>query len=82
MSGSATDCLSAIQNQFNINAIFSHQEIGLLCTFERDKQVSEWFQSQGIPWREFEHGASFEEQKTDSDGISIGIQLCEQRLTT
>ncbi|MGR5109562.1 FAD-binding domain-containing protein [Vibrio jasicida] len=57
MSGSAIDCLSAIQNQFNINAIFSHQEIGLRCTFERDKQVSEWLQSQGIPWREFEHGA-------------------------
>ncbi|WP_061007664.1 deoxyribodipyrimidine photo-lyase [Vibrio sp. CUB2] len=57
MSGSAIDFLSAIQNQFNINAIFSHQEIGLDCTFERDKQVSEWLQSQGVPWREFEHGA-------------------------
>ncbi len=57
MSGSAIDCLSAIQNQFNINAIFSHQEIGLRCTFERDKQVSEWLQAQEIPWHEFEHGA-------------------------
>lgn len=57
MSGSVIDCLSAIQNQFNINAIFSHQEIGLRCTFERDKQVSEWLQAQEIPWHEFEHGA-------------------------
>lgn len=57
MSGSVIDCLSAIQNQFNINAIFSHQEIGLRCTFERDKQVSAWLQAHSIPWHEFEHGA-------------------------
>ncbi|EMD1175412.1 deoxyribodipyrimidine photo-lyase [Vibrio harveyi] len=57
MFGNARDCLSAIQSQFNINAVFSHQEIGLNCTFERDKQVSAWLQAQGIPWHEFEHGA-------------------------
>ncbi len=57
MFGNARDCLSAIQKQFNINAVFSHQEIGLNCTFERDKQVSAWLQAQGILWHEFEHGA-------------------------
>ncbi|EDP59678.1 deoxyribodipyrimidine photo-lyase [Vibrio sp. AND4] len=57
LSGNVVDCLSAIQTQFDISAVFSHQEIGLNCTFKRDKQVANWLQAQGIPWHEFEYGA-------------------------
>lgn len=37
-----------------IEQVFSYQETGLLCTYERDKQATKWFQSQGIIWNEFQ----------------------------
>ncbi|MDW1811335.1 deoxyribodipyrimidine photo-lyase, partial [Vibrio sp. Vb2362] len=53
----ALACFQSIQAQYQINAVFSHQEIGLNCTFERDKQVAAWLYEQNIDWFEFEHGA-------------------------
>ncbi len=53
----ALACFQSIQAQYQINAVFSHQEIGLNCTFERDRQVAAWLYEQNIDWFEFEHGA-------------------------
>ncbi|MCS0430057.1 cryptochrome/deoxyribodipyrimidine photo-lyase family protein [Vibrio diabolicus] len=55
--GDALACFQSIQMQYQINAVFSHQEIGLNCTFERDKQIADWLHEQNITWFEFEHGA-------------------------
>ncbi|MFC4699458.1 deoxyribodipyrimidine photo-lyase/cryptochrome family protein [Glaciecola siphonariae] len=40
-----------------MQAIYSHQEIGLAHTFERDKALSKWVKSKNISWYEFAHGA-------------------------
>ncbi|MDF4667510.1 deoxyribodipyrimidine photo-lyase, partial [Vibrio parahaemolyticus] len=53
----ALACFQSIQAQYQINAVFSHQEIGLNCTFERDRQVAAWLYEHNIDWFEFEHGA-------------------------
>ena len=33
--------------------LYSYEEVGLSCTFERDKQLKAWCQSVGVEWREF-----------------------------
>ncbi|AUI87986.1 deoxyribodipyrimidine photolyase [Vibrio azureus] len=55
--GDARSCFQAIQSQYKINAVFSHQEIGLNCTFDRDREMSTWFNSNQIDWYEFQQGA-------------------------
>lgn len=37
--------------------LFSHEEIGLLNTYERDQQVALWCQENNIQWHEFPSGA-------------------------
>jgi deoxyribodipyrimidine photo-lyase len=55
--GHAIDGLSHIQQLFTITGLFSHQETGLLSTFERDKAVKQWCKTQHIPWKETKSGA-------------------------
>jgi len=37
---------------FNIKNVYSHQETGLNCTFQRDLQLAGFFKSKGIKWTE------------------------------
>jgi deoxyribodipyrimidine photo-lyase len=37
--------------------IFSHQEIGLAHTYERDKALSKWCKNHQVMWHEYAHGA-------------------------
>ena len=55
--GDAVEQLQAWHQQFTIAEIFSHQEVGLLNTFARDKQVAQWCASNNIPWHEYPTGA-------------------------
>nr|WP_063373853.1 deoxyribodipyrimidine photo-lyase [Pseudoalteromonas luteoviolacea] len=55
--GECLAVLEQIQTSVGINKVFSHQEIGLSYTFERDKQVATWCESKGIVWHEFPQGA-------------------------
>lgn len=57
MHGDALKCFRSISNRFYINAVFSHQELGLNCTFERDKNIATWFKKHNIPWPEYQLGA-------------------------
>ena len=49
------DVLAAIQAQFTIDTIFSHEETGLKITFDRDKAVAIFCKEQSINWREFQN---------------------------
>lgn len=40
-----------------LSHIFSHQEIGLAHTFERDKNVLKWCHNRGVIWKECPYGA-------------------------
>lgn len=47
------DGLELITEYYHIKNIYSHQETGLLFTFERDKVVSKFCKDKGIIWKEF-----------------------------
>jgi deoxyribodipyrimidine photo-lyase len=55
--GNIFETLHQIQSQFTISAIFSHQEVGLANTYERDKAFLKWCNTQGIAWHESPLGA-------------------------
>ncbi|MBY6064466.1 FAD-binding domain-containing protein [Pseudidiomarina sediminum] len=49
--------LQAIQQHSDIAAIYSHEEVGIFTTFQRDQQVQRWCQTQGISWHQIPTGA-------------------------
>ncbi|WP_350645784.1 deoxyribodipyrimidine photo-lyase, partial [Pseudoalteromonas sp. G24-MNA-CIBAN-0072] len=49
--------LEELLTQFEIINLFSHQEIGLNNTFERDKAIKAWCQHNQINWFESPTGA-------------------------
>ncbi|GGB55230.1 cryptochrome/deoxyribodipyrimidine photo-lyase family protein [Shewanella inventionis] len=51
------DLLQALHQQFEIKNIYSHQEIGLHNSFERDKAVAHWCNQQHIHWQQSPTGA-------------------------
>lgn len=51
--GNVIDVLKKIQKQFDITAVYSHQEIGNGWTYKRDREVKKWLSEQKIPWNEF-----------------------------
>lgn len=51
--GSLEEVLSHIMTQGARPHVFSHQEIGVWSTFERDKRVSAWCRDRGVPWTEY-----------------------------
>jgi deoxyribodipyrimidine photo-lyase len=54
------DAISALQKLMtfvDIKQVFSTQEVGIACTFERDKAVASFLQQQKIPWFESPYGA-------------------------
>ena len=55
--GEVLPTLQALHAQFPIDSLFSHQEIGILKTYERDKAVARWCRGQGIRWEETPHSA-------------------------
>ena len=50
--GSVPEVLAQLQQTFDIDAVWSHQETGNAWTFARDKQLASWLQSQGIAWHQ------------------------------
>ncbi len=49
--------LGNLNKTFRIREIFSHQEIGLANTFERDRQVAAWCRDNKVQWQEYPCGA-------------------------
>ncbi|MBC8151468.1 MAG: deoxyribodipyrimidine photo-lyase [Bacteroidetes bacterium] len=47
-----TDMLAELQRLYRIDTIFSHEETGLKITYDRDKAVAVFCESNGIVWRE------------------------------
>lgn len=46
-----------IRQHFEVNTIFSHMEIGIAATFERDKAVKQYCQQHQIEWKEYSQDA-------------------------
>jgi len=67
LEGEANDVFDRIQAQYQIDTIFSHQEIGLNITFDRDKTLKRKFQTQQISWCEYPQGAVIRAAKSRDD---------------
>lgn len=52
--GEVTDVLRALQEEFMIDTIFSHEETGLKITYDRDKAVTRFCREKAIAWHEFQ----------------------------
>ncbi|KAF7769694.1 deoxyribodipyrimidine photo-lyase [Pseudoalteromonas citrea] len=57
LQGTCIECFDALLEVWHINTIWSHQEIGLAKTFQRDLQVKQWCNEHQVTWQEFETGA-------------------------
>ena len=49
--------LAAIEKEYCIKTIFSHQETGNKLTYDRDKKVQAFTQQKNIQWNEYQHNA-------------------------
>jgi deoxyribodipyrimidine photo-lyase len=59
--------LATLNETYQIVNIFSHQEIGLKNTFQRDKVIANWCKSQQINWLESKTGAVIRGKKNRRD---------------
>ena len=50
--GDVISVFQELQNHFNVKSVFSHQETGLMVTFERDKRFKQYCISNNIQWIE------------------------------
>ena len=55
--GEALTIFKTLHKKYEINSIFSHEEIGIKKTFERDQAIANWTSLNQIRWHEFQHGA-------------------------
>lgn len=45
--------LTQLHQHFVIDTLFSHEEIGVMSTFQRDQQIAQWCQQHQVTWQEF-----------------------------
>lgn len=50
-------CFTRIAERYAIVAIYSHQEVGLACTFQRDLALAQWCQQHDIVWHQLPYAA-------------------------
>ena len=67
LEGEALTVFQRIHQQYRIETVFSHQEIGLNITYERDKRLKSYFRQQAINWQESPQGAVIRAAKTRRD---------------
>jgi deoxyribodipyrimidine photo-lyase len=48
--------LGRIHEQFEVDAIYSHQETGTDVTYERDKLVAKWCRGNALNWKQYQNG--------------------------
>ena len=59
VKGPATRVLEQLCHQFNVSAVFSHEETGNLWTYQRDLAVKRLLKQLNIPWRQYPQFAVF-----------------------
>lgn len=51
-TGRVTDIFSSLAEEFDLEALWSHEETGNAWTYARDLEVAAWCRERGIPWNE------------------------------
>jgi len=85
--GDAIQGLNEISTLFKIVQLFSHEEVGILSTFDRDKAVKKWCERQHITWYESSVGAVSRGKKNRVDWDTnwrkaIGAALSQPQLSS
>ena len=55
--GEAVGIFSELTNKYALENVFSHEETGLKLTFERDKKLKNFFNTNTIQWHEYQTNA-------------------------
>jgi len=84
--GEADAVLARLHKAHHIHSIYSHQEVGLLNTFQRDQRLAHWCQQQGISWHQAPAGAVIRGARTRRDWDEhwrnvMNAPLCQPRLS-
>ncbi len=74
--------LEQLHHQFDIQAVYSHEEIGLKNTFERDLQVKAWLAEHHIAWHESPTGAVVRGKSSKVDWQTHWYRTMEAPLAT
>ncbi|NHF60257.1 deoxyribodipyrimidine photolyase [Flavobacteriaceae bacterium TP-CH-4] len=64
-----------------IEQLFSHQETGMLLTYERDKAVSQWCRQHGVRWTESVSNGVFRGIKTRKKWKNDWVAFINQKIT-
>ena len=75
--GKPLEIFQEIHQKHKINRIFSHEEIGLKLTYDRDIEIREWTNKKNIIWKEYQHGGVIRGKKIVLIGIKNGKNLCD-----
>lgn len=57
LHGEAIECLQQLRNELGDFQLFSHEEIGLDNTFQRDRAVAKWCDVNQVLWKQTPYGA-------------------------
>ncbi|WP_404340722.1 deoxyribodipyrimidine photo-lyase/cryptochrome family protein [Pseudoalteromonas mariniglutinosa] len=69
-----------LSQQFDIQGIYSHQEIGLQNTFQRDITTNNWLTAHNIPWYEYATGAVLRGKSNRKNWLENWEQVINQPL--
>ena len=75
--GKPLEIFQEIHQKHKINRIFSHEEIGLKLTYDRDIEIREWTNKKILFGRNTNTGELLEVQKIVLIGIKNGKNLCD-----
>ena len=75
--GKILDVFEDLKKDFNINAVYSHQETGNAWTFERDKSVRYWGRVNGVKILEYQNNAIIRGLLNRDNGINE-ISSCQK----
>ncbi len=62
--GDAIEVFKNLSSEFNIRAIYSHQETWNMWTYDRDIRVSRYLRAQNILWNEYQNNGIFRRLKS------------------
>lgn len=78
--GEVPKLLQDLHAHAGIDALYSHQEIGLEITYARDRAVQAWCREQDIPWHESQTGAVIRGAKDRKQWDARWKQTMRQRI--
>jgi len=78
--GNIIKVLESISKQFIINTVHSHQETGVMVTYNRDKKLAAWCEKNKIAFREYLQLGVFRAMKNRNDWLKKWDHLMNQRI--